>query len=86
VGKEHTIAKAETVVLNAETKHLKKLVHNCEQRKKLGENIAWPWKEDLKIEHERLSPKEKFDHEEVFIGTGDYTRGNLLDCTKPPKV
>jgi len=86
VGKEHTIAKAEYIVLTAETAHLQKLSNNCKARAKLGENIAWPWKEDLRIELERLDHKEKFDHEEVWVGTGEYTKGNLLDETKPPKI
>ena len=78
MGKEHTIAKAETVVFNAETKHLNKLIKEYQLKKKYGINVAWPYLEDLTVERERLDPKGKWDQEEVFIATGEYPKKHII--------
>ena len=67
MGKEHTIARAETVVLHAETRHLNVLIRGYTRNKLRGSKVAYPYWDDLVTERKRLCSKGKYDHEEVWI-------------------
>ena len=85
MGIERTIAKAETVVLNEESKYLNDLIKSYEDVMPFDDSgeLKDPLLEKIQGECCRLNPKDKYDHEEVFLATGKYTIGNLLDKEKP---
>ena len=63
-----TVDNATTYVMRSETEHINSIVQ--------GVNFGLEgYVEELVKEKDRLSPKGKFDHEEVFIATGFYLTG-----------
>ena len=68
---QNTINLATTFVMRRESAHINSLTRRVSNGE---ENMV----EELVKEKQRLSPKGKFDHEEVFIGMGVYLTGTKL--------
>jgi hypothetical protein len=76
-----TVDIANTTVMNKEINDLKRLKDDT-QLEQTSEKLC-----ELEEELRRLDPKKKYDHEEVWYATGNYTKGHKggAEIYKPKK-
>jgi hypothetical protein len=67
-----------TFIIQRESRHLKDLVERYNNQAFNGmDGMASHTLQQIRDENIRTMPQGKFDHEEVYIGTGKYTNGRV---------
>ena len=77
MSRERTIVKANTVVILRESSDLRNLIKEHAKMKPYGSFVSEPSRKEMAEERERQLRRNKFDHEEVWIATGNYTNGRV---------
>ena len=76
-NRHETLMMAETVVMYAEAEHINGMIDDYERRSYISEDYADHTLDQIMKEEERLRPEGKYDHEEYYVATGDYTVGRI---------
>ena len=76
-NRHETLMMAETVVINAESRYINEMIDDYERRSYISEDYADHTVDQIMKEEERLRPEGKYDHEEVYVATGEYTVGRI---------
>jgi len=72
-----TLENATIVIMNKQAKLMNGMIDDYERRQYISDDYAEHSLGQILQYEETLDPKGKYDHEEVYVATGEYTVGRI---------